>query len=241
MYIRHFIAVYNMGVDRGKYTAANRAFYQLPVDYNQLPKLNTDEENINWAYNLINGDAARVAAGGAPMENPTAAEVQTAVDEMDAAISAQTPAKDAYDKEQEDVENMRAEVDDLVADIWDEVLFTFRKDAAPSMRRKAREYGVVYRQTKGEAPTPEEFSVTGVVTSSEAGPTGTPLSDVLVTVVETAVTALTNDAGEYLIPTLPADNYTLRFAKEGYAAQELPVTVVDGEIAEANVVLVAED
>lgn len=240
MYIRHFIAVYNLGVDRGKYTAANRAFYQLPVDYHSLPKLGTDEENLIWGYRITNGDAARVTAGGAPMENPTASEVQTALTDLQAAIAAQSPAKDAYDKEQEDVENMRAEVDDLIADIWDEVLFTFRKDTAPSMRRKAREYGIVYRQSKGEAPTPEEFSITGVVTAFSADTTGTPMVDVLVTVVDTDTTALTNEVGEYLMPLLPPGAYTLRFSKAGYTSTDVPATVVEGEITELDAQLMPE-
>jgi hypothetical protein len=174
------------------------------------------------------------------MENPTAAEVATALSDLQGALDTQTPAKEAYDKEQEDVENMRAEVDEVIADIWDEVLFTFRKDAAPSMRRKAREYGVVYRLSSSEEPTPEEFSITGVVTEQIADGESQPLAEAEVTVIETSTTELTNQAGEYLIPTLPAGNYTLRFAKEGYTTQELPAAVVDGEISEVNAQLTPE-
>lgn len=240
MYIRHFIAVFNMGVDRGRYPAADRAHYQLPVDYTRLPNLNTTEENLQWAGNIVSGDAARVAAGGDAMENPTAAEVATALAELQTAVAAQAPTKEAYDKEQEDVEKMRGDVDDLIADIWDEVLFTFRKDAAPSMRRKAREYGVVYRLSGGEQPTPEEFSIAGVITLQTTDGTKQPAAEAEVTVVETNTNVLTNAAGEYLIPLLPAGNYTLRIAKEGYATQELPVTVTAGQITEQNTQLIPE-
>jgi hypothetical protein len=237
MYIRHFIAVFNLGVDRDKYPAASRAYYQLAVDYHQLPSLGSDAENIQWANNIVAGEAARVSAGGDAMENPTAAEVESVLTDLQNALAAQTPAKDAYDKEQEDVENMRADVDDVLADIWDEVLFTFRKGAAPSMRRKAREYGVVYRLSNNEEPTPEEFSVTGIITDSS---TSQPLADVQVTVIETNTAAITNDAGEYLVPLLPAGNYTLRFSKDGYTTQELPVAVASGQITEVDVALTPE-
>jgi hypothetical protein len=237
MHIRHFIAVFNMGVDRGRYPATDRAHYQLPVDYNNLPDLGTDGKKLLWGSNIVSGDTARVNAGGQPMENPTAAEVNTAMGNLTAALAAQSPAKDAYDKEQEDVENLRAEADELIADIWDEVLFTFRKDEAPSMRRKAREYGVVYRLDKNEEPSPDEFSVQGNVTGLQADGTSVPLADVEVTVLETDTSVLTDDEGSYLVPYQAAGNYNIRFAKDGYTEQTLPITVVDGQIAELDVVM----
>jgi len=236
-YIRHFILVFNMGVDRGRYPAAHRAHYQLPIDYTRLPEMNSPEENLQWGNNIVSGDAARVAAGGDAMENPTAAEVATALAELQTAVAAQAPTKEAYDKEQEDVEKMRTDVDDLIADIWDEVLFTFRKDAAPSMRRKAREYGVVYRLSGAEQPTPDEYAIKGTVTDQA---TAQPLADVEVTVVETSATVLTNLAGEYLIPTTPAGNYTIRFKKDGYTVLELPTTVTAGQITELNAELIPQ-
>jgi len=235
MYIRHFIGVFNMGVERGKYPATDRTQYQLPVDYHQLPKLTTDSEKILWANNIVNGDAARVLAGGAAMENPTAAEVAAKLADMEAALAAQSPAKDAYDQEQEDVAALRGPIDDLIADIWDEVLFTFRKDDAPSMRRKAREYGVVYRMSAGETPTPEEFSVQGTVAVQTSPGEYQPLADVEVTVLETNDTTLTDAEGNYLIPLLPDGNYNLRFKKLGYMEQTLPVTVTAGSIVTHNV------
>ncbi|MBL4586573.1 MAG: carboxypeptidase regulatory-like domain-containing protein [Flavobacteriales bacterium] len=240
MYIRHFIGVFNMGVDRGRYLATDRAHYQLPVDYHQLPKLGTDFENILWANNIVSGDAARVLAAGQPMENPTAAEVAAKLTDLNTALAAQSPAKDAYDKEQEDVAALRASIDDLIADIWDEVLFEFRKDDAPSMRRKAREYGVVYRLSAGEAPAPEEFSVQGSVTAQDAAGVNAPLSDVEITVIETNDAVMTDATGNYLIPLLPDGNYNLQFKIAGYATQTLPVTVAVGGIITVDVVMVAD-
>ncbi|MBV9656797.1 MAG: hypothetical protein JO295_01680 [Verrucomicrobia bacterium] len=40
---------------------------------------------------------------------------------------------------------LRPDMDRLILDIWDEVEFAFRKAGSPaSIRRKSREYGVVY-------------------------------------------------------------------------------------------------
>lgn len=240
MYIRHFISVFNMGVDRGKYPANDRAHYQLPIDYHRYPDLSTDEAKRLWGNNIVDGDAARVLAGGAAMENPTAAEVGVKLTDLTNALGVQTSGKDLYDKEQEDVEALRAQADDIIGDVWDEVLFTYRKDDAPSMRRKARENGVVYRLSKGEVPNPDEFSATGNVSEQTASPAGTPLIDVEVTMMETDTTVLTDEDGNYLMPHHVAGSYNIRFRKEGYLEQILPITITDGQITELNVQLEAD-
>lgn len=152
MFISHFIQGFNHAVARGKYSAADRAYYQLHVNQEDLPELSSASDVTLWGKNLIDGEAARTAAGGEAMSNPTIAEVEVAYNDFVQKDQAQSAQKDEYDKEQEDVEAKRPEADDLVLDIWDEVEFTFRKDDPPSKRRKAREYGVVYVSRPGEEP-----------------------------------------------------------------------------------------
>lgn len=233
MYVSHFIRVFNMGVARGKYPAAHRAYYQLAVSSESVPSLTTDIDLIQWGENIVNGDAQRVAAGGAAMENPTAAEVGTELAALDALVGTLTTAKDNYDAEQEDVAALRAEADDIISDIWDEVLFTFRKDEASSQRRKAREYGVVYRYNTGETPSPSEYSVQGTVTDVD----GNPLADVEITEAVTGKTAITDASGEYLFPILEPSNYTLTFSRTDFPPQSVPVTVVADEIVTVDVVM----
>ena len=244
MFISHFLQVFNLGVERGDYSASDRAHYQLPVSSDKLPKLSGDEDLVLWAGNIAAGDAARVTAGGAAMVNPTAAQVAAEFGLYEPMLAVHTTAKDAYDSEQEDVEDMRPEVDDLINDIWDEVLFTFRKDSPSSMRRKAREYGVVYRLSAGEEPHPDEFSISGKVTLM---PTATdpaediPLEDVQVRAVEDNITVLTDEDGNYLMPLLSVATATIEFSKPGFVIRtETNVTITPGEIVELNVELEAE-
>lgn len=234
MYVAHFIRVFNMGVERGVYAASDRAYYGLAVSSNSLPYLNSDSDLQLWATNIKNGETARVAAGGTAMSNPTAAEVDAQHLALQMQLSSLTTAKDAYDTEQEDVENMRPAVDELIDDVWDEVLFALRKEDAPSLRRKAREYGVVYSISKGEEPSPAEYSAQGTVTDTE----GNPLFDVEVTDLDTNTAALTDEAGRYLMPKLPAGNRSFVFKKDGYQQQTVPVTVTDDEVVVADVVMV---
>jgi hypothetical protein len=58
---------------------------------------------------------------------------------------------------------MREEVDDLIRDIWDELDFAFRKEPAPSKRRRLREWGVAFESRParkgGSQPVAERLPV----------------------------------------------------------------------------------
>jgi hypothetical protein len=230
---RHFIQVFNFAVERGEWPAQERARYQLPVDYSALPKMTTDEENLRWAKNLIDGEAARVAAGGMAMSNPAATLVVTRRAALVTALGVQTNLKDAYDAEQKDVENMRGAAIELVGDIWDEVLFTYRKESASSQRRLAREYGVAYRPSPGETPTPEDFSLKGKVTEYL---TPNPLVGVEVYIIEADQFATTDPNGDYIFGTLASGSYTVRFRLLGYLDYTQPnVAIANGVLSTLDV------
>lgn len=238
LWANHFIQVFNLGVERGEYPASARAFYQLAVDNPKMPVMRTDAERIQWGKNIATGEANRVAAGGAAMANPSAAQVATRYTALTTALGALSPAKDAYDRELEDVAAMRPAIDDLIADIWDEVLFTFRKDDAPSQRRKAREYGITYRTSPGEQPSPSEFSLQGKANDVF---TGAALAEVEVLIVETGMAVLTQADGTYLMPLNPAGKYTVRASKAGYVTQEMPdIDIVAGEVKALDIALKQE-
>ena len=235
MFISHYFQVFNLGIQRGVYTAQERAYFNLDVNSADLPRLVTEQEIATWGQRIATGDAARVAAGGAAMSNPTTAEVAAAHAAYVAAQSDQSTKKDAFDHEQEDVNALDHDADELIADIWDEVEFTFRKESAPSKRRKAREYGVRYVPNPGEAPSPEDFSIQGTVTD---GATGNPISGAVVLLAGTDVVQLTNEQGKYLIPVQPAGTYNLTFYKNGYQIHEVrDVAVTTTAIATANAAL----
>jgi hypothetical protein len=234
MYAKHFIHVLNMGIDRGVYPPSARAFYKLHVLEGAIPQMGTDAQRLEWGQNIVNGDAARVVEGGAPMVNPTAAEVGTELSSLEAALADQMPARDKYDREQELVEEMRPEADRIIADVWDEVLFSYRKDTPSSMRRKAREYGVTYRPSKGETPTADEFSLKGTVTDETLG---TPLQNAEVLLQGIGQSTYTDQEGRYIFGLHPPGNYILLTIKDGYLPKQQSVTLVPGTLAVADVQL----
>lgn len=236
MHISHFFQVFNLGVQRGVYTAQERAYFNLDVNSADLPRLVTEQEIATWGQRVATGDAARIAAGGAAMSNPTAADVATAYTAYIAAQSDQSTKKDAYDHEQEDVNALDHDADELIADIWDEVEFTFRKESAPSKRRKAREYGVRYIPSPGEAPSPEDYSIQGTVTDNH---TGNPLPGVLILLNATDIYTATDAQGKYLIPVQPAGTYNLTFYKNAFELHNASnVTVTEGAITTLNAALI---
>jgi hypothetical protein len=123
----------------------------------------------------------------------------------------QSNRKDAYDKEQKDVELMRGDAIELVTDIWDEVLFTFRKESASSQRRLASEYGIKYRPSPGETPTADDFSLMGRATEDM---TNLALADVEAYIPQLDLYATTDIDGNYYFGILPAGSYSVRFRKD---------------------------
>ena len=87
---------------------------------------------------------------------PTIAQVNTAATNCTTAENAQSTAKGSFDLAQESVAELRPTVDAVIKDLWDTIEFNLRADAPPSLRRKAREWGVVYDEDEEETvpPTP---------------------------------------------------------------------------------------
>ena len=163
--VSHYFQVMNFAIGRGDIPASARAFYQLGVGEESVPALGQEADVDLWARRIADGEVARTAAGGVPMAMPSAAQVAAAHTDFTAKQKAQSTSKDAFDKEQGDVVNLRETVDEAVRDVWDEVEFTYRKEEAANLRRKAREWGVVYALRPGEPaetpPTPEPAPAPG--------------------------------------------------------------------------------
>ena len=154
--VSHFLQVFNFAVARAIFTPQDRVYYGLTLNQEELPRLTSSNDLETWSSNIIDGETQRTTAGGAPMANPSSTDVGVIYDAFKQSKMDQSGKKDAYDKEQEDVDNLRDTAADIILDIWDEVEFTFRKGTASSKRRKSREYGVEYGIRPGEEPEPTE-------------------------------------------------------------------------------------
>ncbi|MFN0274494.1 MAG: carboxypeptidase-like regulatory domain-containing protein [Chitinophagales bacterium] len=228
-FVSHFLQVFNMGVTRGKYLAAHRAFFGQDVTSEALPPLVSESDIMLAAQNIVEGDVQRIAAGGAEMDNPKTSELDAERIIASNLLSAQSNLKDALDNAQEDVEGLQDEADKVIKKVWDEVETFYNEESDESRRENAREWGVVYITTGG--PT----DITGKATNA----TNQPVQGLTVLLVESDTETDGDENGDYKITTTLLGEATLRFSAPGFADQDKPITITEGQAMVVNVVMVA--
>lgn len=133
-------------------------YYQLPLSSN-VPKTIKRKELLALAANMIQGDKEAVLAGFDPIVNPSAAELQTALDAAKKESAEVAPADRNYDIAEEEVSNLRPEADALIEDVIDELKFNLRKRDGASQRRIIQSYGVEIDYTSGAGPVSEDETI----------------------------------------------------------------------------------
>ena len=199
-YNSHFIQVFNFGVVRGKYPAGHRSFYHLETDSDALPNMDSEDNVQLWGHYIVDGDAARLLAGGVAMANPDAAEVNTALGTMETLLMEHSNLADDLDAKQELIDDLNEDViDDLIKKIWDEVESTYGSETPESKRANCRHWGVVYA-TDGIPAT-----LSGLVKNSD----GTPAAGANIEIEETGAETITNSEGRYTIDTVILGDVTI--------------------------------
>ena len=227
-HVLDFIEALNRAIRRKLFLPTVRNLYNIAVDDDKAPVINSEAELTTWGVNINAGETARIAAGGAPITFPSLANVNAAVGNFNTLNAQQSNAKDAYDVAQEAVEADNIEADKLILKLWNEIETAFDTGNKPSTRRKAREWGVVYTITQGETLNPDEFSITGTITNST---TGLPVEGAAIIVESPEVIVLTETNGKYYVPKLSAGTYQMTVHKDGYANQLIEgIVITDGTI-----------
>ncbi|MBI4930441.1 MAG: hypothetical protein HY841_06740 [Bacteroidetes bacterium] len=218
MFVSHFIQAFNNGVDRGMFPPSHRAFYQLDVNSNSVPDISTEPLLTQWWQRLIDGDAARIAAGGAPMAMPTIAEVTFEYNAFKNANIAQSTAKNNYDSAQEDVEDQREEADKIILKVWDEVETFFNEEPITSKRNKAREWGLVYVSTV-------KTTIRG---KGRHAVTAAALAGMSARLVETNESAVTDANGDFELVTGFVGPGNMEFAKPLFVTDTKALNIPEG-------------
>lgn len=229
MFISQFFRVFNFGVKREKYSAADRNFYNLPVNSENIPDVNTEPEVIQWGDRVVTGDANRIVAGGAAMANPDAAEVGVEVAAFNTANNNQGGKKTAFDHAQEAVETLRPEADAVIKKIWDEVETFYNEEPAPSMRRKVREWGGIYVS---------DITLTFHIHATDSA-NGNNIAGVVCELVQTNNTHSTDANGLTDIASKITGLATISFSHPDYVSQSIDVDLPEGQLEfTVNVALV---
>jgi hypothetical protein len=226
-----FYEALQRAIRRAEFNSDVRALYGLELSETNTPKIVTEQDVLDWGENAHDGETVRTGAGGAPITFPSLLQMDTAVNDFKTKNLTQAAAKTTYDNAQQALETDNTEADKLILKCWNEIETYFDEGDKPSMRRQAREWGVVYIPRKGETLDPNEFSVKGKITDQVSG---NGIEDAEIRVVETNETTLSESNGDYLVTYLTPGNYNLEITKPGYETETLPVTVVVNEITELD-------
>ena len=151
LYISHFIQVLNLAVIRGEIKVENKRFYKLdPKDYT-VPDLTSEAALMEWGKNIIDGENERTRNGGIPVYNPTIVKVKVHYDIFKEYKNSQKLFQESTSRNQDHVASMRAEVDKIILEIWNQVEASFASESSAYKRLKAcQRFGVVYYYRKGE-------------------------------------------------------------------------------------------
>ncbi len=191
--VKHFVGVFNYGIERGKYAAAERAFFGIDENDSNLPDLSTEAAVKTLAEQITDNDAARVATGGQAMANPSTAEVLAALTAYNTEAASASAIYETYDIVQEALNALNTEADGVIKKVWDEVETFYNEETVESMRANAREWGVQYISV-GETST-----ITLTVVDSAVPPQ--PVVLATITLLDTGVQKTTDLAGKATFET----------------------------------------
>lgn len=157
LYISHFIQVVNMAISRGELMISSRADFGLEEDEKRVPNLNSEEEILEWGSILIEGERKRRMKGLNPITNPTIAVLKVHYDKFLEYYNYQKSLKMRSQRAQEQLNQMRAQVDLVIQQIWNEVEGTYGDLPEEMRREKASDYGLVYVFRKNELSNANVF------------------------------------------------------------------------------------
>lgn len=150
LYISHFIQVINMAIIRGELKSSIRTVFGIEEDNSKLPSLSTEQEVIDLGKNLIEGAMKRKMNGNAPITNPTIAVVKVHYDDFLEAYKFQKMLQKNHSRALNNLAELRAEADNIILNVWNEVEYTYRELPEDLKREKAQEYGLAYVYRKNE-------------------------------------------------------------------------------------------
>ena len=150
LYVSHFIQVLNMAIARGELHPNIRTFYGIDELDSKVPEMNTEIEVVKWGEQVIAGETERLKKGMTPIANPTIAVVKVRFEQfMDAYRSKKITQKSNL-RILNDVVALRAQADEIILSVWNEVEKYFADFPDDMMREKTAEYGISYVFRKNE-------------------------------------------------------------------------------------------
>ena len=151
LYISVFVQNVNFYIRLKKLIPADRLYYKMDASDDKVPDVRSEADTETWINNIINGEEARIAAGGTGLAFPPLAELKAAHNNWKAKRQQQSDLKDLARKEGLDVVNGFKPMLFTVTDIFDEIEFANRKLPIEASRNYNREHGLPYTNDAGES------------------------------------------------------------------------------------------
>ncbi|MFN0078147.1 MAG: hypothetical protein ACKVY0_16960 [Prosthecobacter sp.] len=150
-HVRDFFEVLKRRTARLHHDVSALVHYGLPQS-GDVPKQYNESVAEAAADGIVKGEAAAVAAGFPAMANPSAAEVQTALDSYRKESGEVVPADAAVRQAQTAAATQREAANELIGDVKDELTHALRKLGGPAQRRVLRLFGFKFTANAGEKP-----------------------------------------------------------------------------------------
>ena len=231
MFNSHFIQALNNAIDRGEITPNSRGHYNIDENDGAVPNMVKEQDVMTWASNIINGEAARVALGGTPLSQPSAAEISALRGDAQMKLNTQSTRYEAYNRAQEELKTLMGAADVLVREMWAEIESAFAGDPdAGSRRTKAEQWGVVY-VTIGPKKNKVQVTVLDSVTNE-------PIQDANVEFALAGFEMTTGANGVVVGFEDYVGEDTLTVSHLDYVTQVIPVTLLEDEGFSITVLLV---
>lgn len=156
MYVSHFLQVLMMGVERGEIKRQALSLYGLSEDASSLPVFKSAASLIKLGRQTVEGEKARVKAGGRPIYNPTIGMVNTHLDIFEECYEQQKRLQERTAKAIESLRQIRPEVDSVLLDLWNQIEANFKDEPVETRLDHCRQFGVIYYYRKNEKKKIEE-------------------------------------------------------------------------------------
>ena len=229
MWVSHYYQGLNNAIARGLYPASVRAFFNLDVNSDAVPAMDSEAKVKLWGERFSSGETAMIAAGHAAMPYPSEPDVKAKVDDYKAKLIAQSTLMDATDAAQEAVEAQNEEADKVIKKVWDEVETFHNEETPESMRSNARQWGVVYI-TLGE--------ITNVTFLAVRSDTAAAIQDAEFKILSTGNVYVADDADSVTIETRLVGDENVRATHPLYQPLQQPITIVEGQAMTVTFTLV---
>ncbi len=131
------------------------SYYGLPMDGVNI-KPTTTEGWISVGGRVVKGDVDAIAAGYSPICNPSAADVQAAIDNAQAETTEAKRADRVYDDAQAAMSALREEANNWIEEVMADLRYNLRRLDNESQRRIMRSYGATFAYLEGETPDPDD-------------------------------------------------------------------------------------